>query len=143
MPARAHVDLSGLTPVEAAVVITEHEPGRPSAAVKRTTDSETNAHALTLSKAAWADLDVLCLTAMHKDPSRRYRTVEALIRDVDHYLNGEPLEARPERVAVQDRQVCPAESTRGRCDRRDSRSDRGGGHLLHSAAGESTRCCVV
>jgi len=89
-------DLSGLTPLEAAVVITEHEPGKPSAAAKWTTDSETNAHALTLSKAAWADLDVLCLTAMHKDPSRRYRTVEALIRDVDHYLNGEPLEARPD-----------------------------------------------
>ena len=33
---------------------------------------------------------------MHKDPLRRYRTVEALIRDVDHYLNGEPLEARPD-----------------------------------------------
>jgi serine/threonine-protein kinase len=91
-------DLSGLTPVEAAVVITEHEPGKPSAAAKWTTDSETNAHALPLSKAAWADLDVLCLTAMHKDPSRRYRTVEALIRDVDHYLNGEPLEARPDAV---------------------------------------------
>ena len=89
-------DLSGLTPLEAAVVITEHEPGKPSAAAKWTTDSETNAHALTLSKVAWADLDVLCLTAMHKDPSRRYRTVEALIRDVDHYLNGEPLEARPD-----------------------------------------------
>ena len=46
--------------------------------------------------AEWADLDVLCLTAMHKDPQRRYATVEALDRDVDHYLNGEPLEARPD-----------------------------------------------
>jgi hypothetical protein len=44
----------------------------------------------------WADLDVICLTAMHKDPQRRYRSVEALIRDVDHYLSGEPLEARPD-----------------------------------------------
>ena len=48
------------------------------------------------AKAAWADLDVLCLTAMHKDPQRRYPSVEALIRDVDHYLKGEPLEARPD-----------------------------------------------
>ncbi len=48
------------------------------------------------SKTARADLDVLCLTAMHKEPERRYRSVEALIRDVDHYLNGEPLEARPD-----------------------------------------------
>ena len=49
-------------------------------------------------RAAWAELDVLCLTAMHKDPQRRYRTVEALARDVDHYLAGEPLEARPDSV---------------------------------------------
>jgi serine/threonine-protein kinase len=33
---------------------------------------------------------------MHKDPARRYRTVEAVIRDVDHYVKGEPLEARPD-----------------------------------------------
>jgi eukaryotic-like serine/threonine-protein kinase len=89
-------DLSGLTPAEAATIIAEHEPGKPSAAVKRTIDSKSNSHALSVSKTAWADLDVLCLSAMHKDPRRRYRSVEALIRDVDHYLNGEPLEARPD-----------------------------------------------
>jgi serine/threonine protein kinase/Tfp pilus assembly protein PilF len=91
-------DLSGLTPAEAASIIAEHEPGKPSAAVKRMTDSDANSHtlslSLSLSKTAWADLDVLCLNAMHKDPRRRYQSVEALIRDVDHYLNGEPLEAR-------------------------------------------------
>ena len=48
------------------------------------------------SKASWADLDVLCLTAIHQDTARRYRSVEALIRDVDHYLAGEPLDARPD-----------------------------------------------
>ncbi len=35
---------------------------------------------------------------MHHDPQRRYATVDALIRDVDHFLNGEPLEARPDSV---------------------------------------------
>jgi eukaryotic-like serine/threonine-protein kinase len=89
-------DLSNLTPAEAATIITEHEPGKPSAAAKRV-GGKVGALSLNraaLSKAAWADLDVLCLTAMHKDPRRRYRSVEALIRDIDHYLNGEPLEAR-------------------------------------------------
>jgi serine/threonine-protein kinase len=33
---------------------------------------------------------------MQKDPARRYRTVDSLIRDIDHYLRGEPLEARPD-----------------------------------------------
>ncbi len=51
-----------------------------------------------LSKGGWADLDVLYLTATHKDPARRYGSVEALIRDVDHYLRHEPPEARPDTV---------------------------------------------
>ena len=49
-----------------------------------------------LPRAAWADLDVLCLTALQREPQRRYRTVEALMRDVEHFLKGEPLEARPD-----------------------------------------------
>lgn len=49
-----------------------------------------------LSKTEWGDLDVLCLRAMHPDPGQRYPSVEALIRDLDHYLRHEPLEARPE-----------------------------------------------
>ncbi len=39
---------------------------------------------------------MLCLKAMHKDPRERYQSVEALMRDLDHYLKGEPLEARPD-----------------------------------------------
>ena len=38
-----------------------------------------------------ADLNLLCLTAMHRDPARRYSSVEALMRDIDHYLKSEPL----------------------------------------------------
>ena len=91
-------DLSNLTPAEAASIIAEHEPGRPSAAIRRATHGQTDSSALSLGKTAWADLDVLCLTAMHKDPQRRYRSVEALVRDIDHYLKREPLEARPDTV---------------------------------------------
>jgi serine/threonine protein kinase/tetratricopeptide (TPR) repeat protein len=88
-------DLSNLTPAEAATIITGHEPGKPSANHKPST-SGANSQTLALSKNSWADLDVQCLTAMHKDPQRRYRSVEAFIRDIDHYLDGEPLEARPD-----------------------------------------------
>lgn len=83
---RLPFDLAHLSPSEAETVIVEQRPGRPSAGVKKKS----------VSKRAWADLDVLCLTAMHIEPQRRYRTVEALIRDIDHYLAGEPLEARPD-----------------------------------------------
>jgi serine/threonine protein kinase/Tfp pilus assembly protein PilF len=84
---RLPFDLSNLTPDEAASIVAGHEPGKPSVAAKEPRRSA-------VSEAAWADLDVLCLTAMHKDPQRRYRSAEALIRDIDHYLAGEPLEAR-------------------------------------------------
>jgi len=89
-------DLSNLTPVEAATIIAEHEPGRPSSVVRRAVNPVPGSNAASLSKTAWADLDVLCFTAMHKEPERRYRSVEALIRDIDHYLKAEPLEARPD-----------------------------------------------
>src|SRR5881409_3085686 len=83
---RLPFDLANRTPSEAEAVVVEQRPERPSAAAKEKS----------VSRRAWADLDVLCLTAMHIEPQRRYRTVEALIRDVDHYLAGEPLEARPD-----------------------------------------------
>ncbi len=66
-------DLADRTPGEAEKMILEKEPEKPSFI---------------------ADLDVLCLTAMHKDPERRYSSVEALIRDLDQYLRNEPLEAQ-------------------------------------------------
>jgi serine/threonine-protein kinase len=92
---RLPYDLAERTPEEAARIITEEAPERPSTAGRPPGDS-SQAHPRAASRSAWADLDVLCLTAMHKDPQRRYRTVEALLRDVDHFLNGEPLEARPD-----------------------------------------------
>lgn len=75
----------------------EREPERPSVVARQTgvlPTSEIPGSAP--SKSEWADLDVLCLKAMHHDPQRRYATVDALIRDIDHYLSGEPLEARPD-----------------------------------------------
>jgi eukaryotic-like serine/threonine-protein kinase len=64
---------------------------RPSAAARRAEAGRM--------PGSWSDLDVLCLTALRDDPQRRYRSVEAMIRDIDHYLRGEPLEARPDSVA--------------------------------------------
>jgi serine/threonine-protein kinase len=90
---RLPFDLSNLAPAEAETVLLEHEPPKPSAIGRRQGAPSAGA---SLSRGSWADLDVLCLTSMHKDPGRRYRSVEALIRDVDHYLRHEPLEARPD-----------------------------------------------
>ena len=51
------------------------------------------------AKGAWDELDVLTFTSMHKDVQRRYSSVEALVRDIDHYLKAEPLEARPDSLS--------------------------------------------
>ena len=92
---RLPFDLSGRSPGEAEKIILEREPERPSAAARRMEyTSKGAAPVARIGKNAWADLDVLCLTAMHKDAQRRYRTVDALVRDVDHFLKNEPLEAR-------------------------------------------------
>jgi len=87
---RLPFDLSKRTPAETELAIMRREPEKPSAVAAK------HHPVLRAGKAAWRDLDVLCLTAMHKDPERRYRSVEALIRDTDHYLKREPLEARPD-----------------------------------------------
>ncbi len=85
-------ELGGLTPAEAVTALTGESPVRPS------TRAVAGGGGALPSRAAWADIDMLCLKAMHPDPSRRYSSVEALIRDVDHYLRQEPLEARPDRL---------------------------------------------
>lgn len=85
---RLPFDLANRTPGEAETIIVKGEPQKPSVVAARPG----------VSKAAWADLDVLCLSAMHKDPERRYKSVEALIRDLDHFLKSEPLEARADNL---------------------------------------------
>ncbi len=92
---RLPFEVYGSTPSQAEKALTEQ--AKPSIVARRTAVAEGGRELLT-SKAAWADLDVLCLTAMHQDIRQRYPSVEALVRDIDHYLKGEPLEARPDTV---------------------------------------------
>jgi len=84
---RAPFDPAGLSSSEFERMILDQEPPKPSALAAP--DSS-------LSRAAWGDLDILAQTGMHKDTRRRYRSVEGLIRDLDHYSHGQPLEARPD-----------------------------------------------
>jgi eukaryotic-like serine/threonine-protein kinase len=71
---------------------TRELPEKPSVIAAK---AAANGSGQRLPRAEWSDLDKLCLTAMHPDPHERYASLESLIRDIDHYLNHEPLEAQP------------------------------------------------
>jgi tetratricopeptide (TPR) repeat protein/tRNA A-37 threonylcarbamoyl transferase component Bud32 len=87
---RLPFELSHRFPGEMPAALADESPERPSLAAKnRGKDA---------GSASWADLDVLCLTALQKTPEKRYRSAEAFLRDIDHYLAGEPLEARPDTI---------------------------------------------
>lgn len=90
---RRPFDLSDRTPGEAEAIITRQQPEKPSTACRRPGGG------VSASRSSWRDLDVLCLTAMRKDPQRRYATVDALVRDLHHYTRREPLEARRESLS--------------------------------------------
>ena len=87
-------DLSERTPAQVEKILTQQQAQKPSAVADRIARVDTAAPLRQVSGSAWADLDVLCLTALHKDTLRRYASVEALLRDVEHFLKQEPLDAR-------------------------------------------------
>ena len=89
--------VSDRAPGEAERILLQEEPKKPSTYTASLSEQMNSAvPTFSISRSEWADLDVLCLMAMHKDTKRRYQSVEALIRDIDHYLKAEPLEARPD-----------------------------------------------
>lgn len=91
-------ELSRSTPADALFTVLEREPERVSVAAKRAAYAHGPAP-LSLTSRQWNDLDLVCATAMHKDPARRYRTVDALARDLQHLSRGAPLDAHPDSLS--------------------------------------------
>ena len=59
------------------------------AAARRTTPDR-------LRRLLAGDLDTIVLKAMAYDPARRYASVDQLAEDIERYLHGEPVQARPD-----------------------------------------------
>ncbi len=87
-------------------VILREDPVRPSSVVlrpPRTTTPRSTAEGgavrlsttrRRLARQLAGDLDTICMTALRKEPERRYASVRALADDVRRHLDGQPIEAR-------------------------------------------------
>ena len=83
-------------------VIREDEPVRPSARLTSMNASDLakiahhrHAEASELIRKVRGDLDWIVMTALEKDRTRRYKTVNGLAVDVQRFLAGETITARP------------------------------------------------
>lgn len=91
---------SGRTPVEVLRRVAEEEPVPPNRA-RRLAQQPTAA-----KSEGWnpksdinADLETICLKCLRKDPAQRYASAAALADDLDAWLGGRPISARPLGVA--------------------------------------------
>lgn len=102
-------NLKALSPVDMQRAICVTEPPRPSTRVEegaergsapplQTGATLEGADVRRLQRLIEGDLDVITMKALRKEPERRYGTVAALRDDVRRYLQGEPVQARPDTI---------------------------------------------
>ena len=103
--------LTGTTPLGARLraaplserlrLIREEEPPRPSTRLAQSAETladlaqRRRTEPARLRREVRGDLDWIVMRALEKDRTRRYDTAAALARDVERYLQHEPVEARP------------------------------------------------
>ena len=87
-----------------------------------------------LSQQVKGELDWIVMKALEKDRTRRYESASELAKDVQHYLNDEPVEAcPPSKVYLLRRTVRPTQEVSRLCYR--GRAGAGAGAGRHHVAG--------
>jgi tetratricopeptide (TPR) repeat protein/tRNA A-37 threonylcarbamoyl transferase component Bud32 len=83
----------------------EHETvERPSVILRRPgTPPRPPGEGARLARRVAGDLDLLVLTALQRDPARRYPSAQALADDLGNFLAGNPLRARPDELGYRAR----------------------------------------
>jgi serine/threonine-protein kinase len=87
------------TPAEVERVVCDTEPQPPSVAAAAEGEPASTARGTRpdrLRRTLRGDLDTIVLTALRKEPTRRYSSAEALLEDVRRYRGGLPIRARPD-----------------------------------------------
>jgi serine/threonine protein kinase len=73
------------------------DPARPSQAAMDESQARVRGSTLKgIAAALRGDLDTIILKAMQKEPKARYSTADAFGQDIERYLSGQPVLARPE-----------------------------------------------
>jgi serine/threonine protein kinase/Flp pilus assembly protein TadD len=82
-------------------IIREEEPPRPSTRLStlgeqlRTISARRKCEPAQLGRIVRGELDWIVMKALEKERSRRYETASGFMRDIEHYLNNETVEACP------------------------------------------------
>jgi WD40 repeat protein/serine/threonine protein kinase len=93
--------LGRTSPANVLRAIREEDPPKPSARLSALKDSlaaisaQRSLEPVLLTRMVRGELDWIVMRALDKDRSRRYATANGLARDVERYLQDEPVEAGP------------------------------------------------
>ena len=88
-------EFEGLSLTEIEAVVTERQSMAPSEAIDSADDSGMGTEPNRLRRQLQGDLDTIVLKALRKTPERRYASAAELAEDIQRYLAGQPIQARP------------------------------------------------
>ena len=107
---RKPYDLGEHSAVEIERIVCEAQPSRPSATFGRHSGEDVTERARLrggtpdrVRRQLLGDLDAIVMKALHKEPERRYASAAALAEDIERYLVGRPVAARPDRFGYRAR----------------------------------------